>query len=41
MGKPLLVNVPVGGPFECLGMDFVELDLSGSGKRYALIFRTI
>ena len=39
VGKPLLVSVPVGGPFECLGMDFVELDLSESGKRYALVFQ--
>ena len=39
MGKPFLVSVPVGGPFDCLGMDFVELDLSESGKRYALVFQ--
>ena len=32
VGKPLLVSVSVGGPFESLGMDFVELDLSDSGK---------
>jgi len=38
VGKPLLVSVPVGGPFECLGMDFVELDPSESGK-YALVFQ--
>ena len=41
VGKPLLVSVPVGGSFECLGMDFVELNLSGSGKRYALVFQAI
>ena len=39
MSKPLLVSVPVRGPFECLGMDFVEFDLSGTGKRDALVFQ--
>ena len=29
----------MGGPFECPGMDFVELDWSESGKRYALVFQ--
>ena len=27
-GKPPLVSIPVGGPFECIGMDFVEMDQS-------------
>ena len=31
-GKPPLVSIPVGGVFECVGMDFVELDLSSSGN---------
>jgi len=34
-----LVNIPVGGIFECVGMDFVELGLSSSGNRYALVFK--
>ena len=33
------MNIPVGGVFECAGMDFVELDLSSSGNRYALVFQ--
>ena len=24
--RPALVSIPVGGPFECIGMDFVEMD---------------
>jgi len=39
IGKPPLVSIPVGGIFECVGMDFVELDLSSSGNRYALVFQ--
>jgi len=38
-GKPPLVNIPVRGVFECIGMDFVELDLSSSGNRYAVILQ--
>ena len=38
-GKPPLVSIPVGGIFECVGMDFVEFDLSSSGNRYALVFQ--
>ena len=38
-GRPPLVNIPVGGPFDCIGMDFVELDLSRQGNRYALVFQ--
>jgi len=38
-GKPPLVSIPVGGVFECAGKDFVELDLSSSGIRYALVFQ--
>ena len=37
--KPPLVSIPVGGPFECLGMDFIELDPSTSGNRYALVLQ--
>ena len=32
-------NITVGGAFECLGMDFKELDLSNSGNHYALVFQ--
>ena len=38
-GKPPLVSIPVGGVFECVGMDFVEFDLSSSGNRCALVFQ--
>ena len=31
------MNIPVGGVFECVGMDFVKLD--SSGNRYALVFQ--
>ena len=38
-GKLPLVSIPVGGPFDMIGMDFVELDVSKSGNRYALVFQ--
>ena len=38
-GIPPLVNIPVGGPFDCVGMDFVELDVSQEGNRYALVIQ--
>ena len=38
-GKPPLMTIPVGGPFDCIGMDFVELDVSRQGNRYALVFQ--
>lgn len=38
-GKPPLVSIPVGGPFDMIGMDFVELDVSKSGNKYALVFQ--
>ena len=38
--KPLLHCIPVGQPFECIGMDFKELDVSVDGNRYALSSRT-
>ena len=37
--KPALVNIPVGGAFECIGMDFVEMDKSKDGNRYALVIQ--
>jgi len=30
-GKPPLVSIPVGGVFECIGMDFVKLDVVRPG----------
>jgi len=33
-----LKNIPVSGPFEIVGMDFKEMDLSRSGNKYALVF---
>jgi len=38
-GKPALVSIPVGGPFDCIGMDFVEMDRSQKGNRYALVIQ--
>jgi len=38
-GKPPLVSIPVGSPFDMIGMDFIELDVSKSGNRYALVFQ--
>ena len=37
--RPALVSIPVGGPFECIGMDFVELDRSHHENRYALVMQ--
>ena len=34
-----MVNIPVGGPFECIGMDFVELDRSHKGNQYTLVMQ--
>ena len=30
--KPPLKSIPVSGPFECIAMDFNEMDLSRSGN---------
>ena len=38
-GTPPLMSIPIGGPFECIGMDFVELDKSADGNCYALVFQ--
>ena len=38
MDKPPLVSIPVGGSFECTGMDFVEFEQSTDGNRYVLVF---
>ena len=29
----------MGGAFDCIGMDFMELDRSGDGNKYALVFQ--
>ena len=34
--RPTLISIPVGGPFECIGMNFVEMDRSTDGNQYAL-----
>ena len=36
---PPLKSIPVNGPFECIAMDFKEMDLSTSGNRYALVLQ--
>lgn len=38
-GRPPLVSILVGGLFDCIGMDFVELDVTRDGNRYALVFQ--
>ena len=38
-GRSPLVSIPVTGPFDYIGMDFVELDMSRQGNRYALVFQ--
>ena len=38
-GRPPLVSISLGGPFDCVGMDFVELDVMQDGNRYALVFQ--
>ena len=37
--RPPLKSIPVGEPFECVGMDFKEFDVSNKGNRYALVFQ--
>ena len=37
--RPPLKSIQVGGPFECIGMDFKQMDVSHSGNRYALVFQ--
>ena len=36
---PPLKSIPVGEAFECVGMDFKEMDVSKKGNRYALVFQ--
>ena len=36
--KPLLTPIPVGGPFDRVGVDVLQLPLSRQGNRYAVVF---
>ena len=36
--KPLLTLIPVGGPFDRVGVDVLQLPLSRQGNRYAVVF---
>jgi len=36
---PPLKSIPVDEPFECIGMDFKEFDVSYKENRYALVFQ--
>ena len=38
-GRPPLKSIEVGGIFECIGMDFLEMDTAKSGNKYALVFQ--
>ena len=37
--NPPLKSIPVGEPFEFIGMDFKEMDINSKGNRYALVFQ--
>ena len=37
--NPPLKSIPVGEPFECIGMGFKEMDISSEGNHYALVFQ--
>ena len=37
--KPPLKSIQVGGAFECIGMDFKQMDVSHSGNQYTLVFQ--
>ena len=36
--KPLLTPIPVGGPFDRVGVDILQLPKSSRGNRYAVVF---
>lgn len=38
-GRPSLVSIFVGVAFECIGMDFIELECSKDGNKYALVLQ--
>ena len=37
--RPPLKSIQVGGPLECIGMDFNQMDISHSGNRYTLVLQ--
>ena len=37
--RPALITILVGGPFECIRIDFVEMDKSRDGNQYALVIQ--
>ena len=36
--KPLLTPIPVGGPFDRVGVDVVQLPVTRKGSKYAVVF---
>ena len=36
--KPPLKSIPVGGPFERVGVDLMEMPQTMEGNRYVLVF---
>ena len=36
--KPLLTPIPVGGPFDHVGVDVLQLPLTQQGNRYVVVF---
>ena len=37
--RPLIQPIPVGGPFEMVGVDVLQLSLSHQGNQYAIVFQ--
>ena len=38
-GRPPLKTIEVGGPFECIRMDFLEMDSGKNRSKYALVLQ--
>lgn len=36
--RPPLKSIPVGGPFQCVGVDVLQLPLTYEGNQYAIVF---
>ena len=36
--QPFLIPIPVGGPFDRLGVDILKFPISGNKKKYAVVF---
>ena len=36
--KPYLTSIPVGGPFNCIGVDVLQLHKLSKGNQYAIVF---